>query len=558
MSEQSERHPVPLHRARWRSRSRPPGRTAGRRTARSTPPTPPGPWAEPEKVAARGEKLIVLDMFPYPSGVGLHVGHPLGYIATDVYSRFHRMLGKNVLHALGYDAFGLPAEQYAVQTGQHPRKTTEENMTNMKRQLRRLGLGFDNRRTFATIDDDYYRWTQWIFLQIWDAWYDAEAVRADGGRGRARPISELVEEFESGRRAVARRRRPRLGRPVRDRARHGPRGPPPGLHVRGAGQLVPRPRHRALQRGGHQRGPLRARQLPGLPAQPQPVEDAHHGVCRPAGRRPRRRRLAREGQAACSATGSAGPRARASPSPSSPATGEQDGIDVFTTRPDTIFGATFMVIAPEHPLVDSLVPQGNWPEGTKDAWKGSDADASATPKEAVTAYQLAASRKGDVERQTEGKDKTGVFTGSWATNPADGRADPGLRRRLRADGLRHRRHHGGARAGHARLGVRREVRHPDRPHRPARRGPPRRRAVPRRRRRDQQRQRRASRSTGCTSPTQRRASSTSSRPRGSARGPSATASATGSSAASATGASRSPSCSTRTGWRMPSPTTSCR
>ena len=129
------------------------------------------------------------------------------------------MLGKNVLHALGYDAFGLPAEQYAVQTGQHPRKTTEENMANMKRQLRRLGLGFDDRRTFATIDDDYYRWTQWIFLQIWDAWYDADAVRADGGRGRARPISELVEEFESGRRAAARRRRPRLGRPVRDRAR---------------------------------------------------------------------------------------------------------------------------------------------------------------------------------------------------------------------------------------------------------------------------------------------------------------------------------------------------
>ena len=112
------------------------------------------------------------------------------------------MLGKNVLHALGYDAFGLPAEQYAVQTGQHPRKTTEENMTVMRRQLRRLGLGFDNRRTFATIDEDYYRWTQWIFLQIWDAWYDETAVREDGGLGKARPISELVEEFESGRRAV--------------------------------------------------------------------------------------------------------------------------------------------------------------------------------------------------------------------------------------------------------------------------------------------------------------------------------------------------------------------
>ncbi|MEO7753019.1 MAG: class I tRNA ligase family protein, partial [Terracoccus sp.] len=165
-------------------------------------PNPAGPWAEPDKVGALGQKLLVLDMFPYPSGVGLHVGHPLGYIATDVYCRFHRMLGKNVLHALGYDAFGLPAEQYAVQTGQHPRKTTEENMTNMRRQLRRLGLGFDNRRTFATIDEDYYRWTQWIFLQIWDAWYDEDAVRPDGGRGRARPISELAAEFEAGHRSV--------------------------------------------------------------------------------------------------------------------------------------------------------------------------------------------------------------------------------------------------------------------------------------------------------------------------------------------------------------------
>lgn len=138
-------------------------------------PNPAGPWAEPEKVAGR-EKLLVLDMFPYPSGAGLHVGHPLGYIATDVFARYNRMTGKNVLHCLGYDAFGLPAEQYAVQTGQHPRKTTEENMITMKRQLRRLGLGHDDRRTIATIDPEYYRWTQWIFLQIHNSWYDADAV----------------------------------------------------------------------------------------------------------------------------------------------------------------------------------------------------------------------------------------------------------------------------------------------------------------------------------------------------------------------------------------------
>lgn len=162
-------------------------------------PNPAGPWAEPEKVAGR-EKLLVLDMFPYPSGAGLHVGHPLGYIATDVFARYNRMTGKNVLHCLGYDAFGLPAEQYAVQTGQHPRKTTEENMITMKRQLRRLGLGHDDRRTIATIDPEYYRWTQWIFLQIHNSWYDADAVREDGDRGRARPIADLVAQFESGER----------------------------------------------------------------------------------------------------------------------------------------------------------------------------------------------------------------------------------------------------------------------------------------------------------------------------------------------------------------------
>src|SRR6478736_5627799 len=152
-------------------------------------PNPAGPLAEPGKVAGR-TKLYVLDMFPYPSGDGLHVGHPLGYIATDVYGRYQRMMGQNVLHALGYDAFGLPAEQYAVRMGQHPRTTTEANIANMRRQLRRLGLAHDSRRTFATIDPDYVRWTQWIFLQIFDSWYDADALRPDGGRGRARRIAE--------------------------------------------------------------------------------------------------------------------------------------------------------------------------------------------------------------------------------------------------------------------------------------------------------------------------------------------------------------------------------
>ncbi len=132
-----------------------------------------------------GEKFFIMDMFPYPSGAGLHVGHPLGYIATDVIGRYRRMQGDNVLHALGYDAFGLPAEIHAVQTGEHPRTNTVANMANMRRQLRRLGLAHDPRRSFATIDPDFMRWTQWIFVQIFESWYDVDAKRA-------RPISELV------------------------------------------------------------------------------------------------------------------------------------------------------------------------------------------------------------------------------------------------------------------------------------------------------------------------------------------------------------------------------
>ena len=153
-------------------------------------PNPAGPLADPDALSDRGEKLFVLDMFPYPSGAGLHVGHPLGYIGTDVYSRFKRMTQHNVLYTMGFDAFGLPAEQYAVQTGQHPAITTDDNVANMRRQLRRLGLSHDRRRSISTTDPGYYRWTQWIFTQIFNSWYDTDLERA-------RPISELVDEFES-------------------------------------------------------------------------------------------------------------------------------------------------------------------------------------------------------------------------------------------------------------------------------------------------------------------------------------------------------------------------
>ncbi|MEM9373183.1 MAG: class I tRNA ligase family protein, partial [Planctomycetota bacterium] len=144
-------------------------------------------------------KFYCLDMFPYPSGSGLHVGHPEGYTATDIICRYKRMNGFNVLRPMGWDAFGLPAEQYAIQTGVHPEVTTREAIDNFRRQLKRFGFSYDWSREFGTIDPDYYKWTQWIFLKMYHAWFDPDA---DGGDGRARPIDELIAEFESGDRRV--------------------------------------------------------------------------------------------------------------------------------------------------------------------------------------------------------------------------------------------------------------------------------------------------------------------------------------------------------------------
>jgi leucyl-tRNA synthetase len=161
-------------------------------------PNPAGSLADPDKMAQAGKRLYVLDMFPYPSDYGLHVGHPLGFIGTDVYTRFQRMAGRNVLYTMGFDAFGLPAEQFAVQTGQHPAVTTAANVVNYRKQLRRLGMSHDARRSIETTDPAYYRWTQWIFARIFDSWYDPDATAPDGGAGRARPIAELEAEYEAG------------------------------------------------------------------------------------------------------------------------------------------------------------------------------------------------------------------------------------------------------------------------------------------------------------------------------------------------------------------------
>jgi len=380
-------------------------------------PNPAGPWADPEGVAGR-EKLFVLDMFPYPSGAGLHVGHPLGFIATDVYARYQRMMGKNVLHTLGYDAFGLPAEQYAVQTGQHPRKTTEENMVNMRRQLRRLGLGHDDRRAIATIDPEFYKWTQWIFVQIFNSWYDESA---EGGRGRARPIGELVAALESGERATASGvpwtwLNPEAQRKEIDDHRLAYTSEAPVNWCPGLGTVLANEEVTADGRSERGNFPVFKRNLSQWMMRitkysDRLVDDLDRLDWPEPVKLMQRNWIGRSSGARVSFQ---------TPVADSPT---PVAIDVFTTRPDTLFGATFMVLAPEHPLVDSIVPVGDWPEGTRDAWVPGGCDAM-TPKEAVTAYRLAASRRSDIERQSEGKDKSGVFTGAFATNPVDGRSIP--------------------------------------------------------------------------------------------------------------------------------------
>ncbi|QNE77445.1 leucine--tRNA ligase [Streptomyces finlayi] len=363
-------------------------------------PNPTGDLAGDPELVAKPKKFI-MDMFPYPSGAGLHVGHPLGYIATDVYARHQRMTGHNVLHTLGFDAFGLPAEQYAVQTGTHPRASTEANMENMKVQLRRLGLGHDNRRSFATVEAEYYKWTQWIFLQIFNSWYDTEA-------DRARPIAELVARFENGSRATpdgrdwsalsTAERADVLGEYRLAYASDAPVNWSPGLGTVLANEEVTADGR--SERGNFPVFKAKLRQWNmRITAYADRLLDDLDGLDWPEAIKLQQRNwIGRsEGARVDFPVDGAG------------------AVTVFTTRQDTLFGATYMVLAPEHELVERIIPAA-WPEGTHPVWTGGHA----SPAEAVTAYRKQAASKSDVERQTEAKDKTGVFTGAYATNPVSG------------------------------------------------------------------------------------------------------------------------------------------
>ncbi|BFU46035.1 leucine--tRNA ligase [Krasilnikovia sp. MM14-A1004] len=368
-------------------------------------PNPVGELADPQHPRAGAPKLHVQDMFPYPSGAGLHVGHPLGYIGTDCYTRYQRMAGYNVLHPMGFDAFGLPAEQYAVQTGTHPRTTTEANIERYKGQLRRLGLAYDERRSFSTTDPEYYRWTQWIFLQIFNSWYDPDARKA-------RPIDDLIAEFAAGTRPTPDGRAWAELSGVEQRevvngfrlayVSEAPVNWCPGLGTVLANEEVT-PDGRS-ERGNY---PVFQRSLKQWMMRitaygDRLVEDLDTLDWPEPVKLMQRNWIGRSTGAHVDFPL------------------EDDGVvRVFTTRPDTLFGATYMVLAPEHELVASIVPSA-WPAGTHAAWTGGHA----TPGEAVAAYRAAAAAKSEQERTADAKVKTGVFTGGYATNPVNGARIP--------------------------------------------------------------------------------------------------------------------------------------
>ena len=362
-------------------------------------PNPSGLLADESSTFAEEPKLFIMDMFPYPSGTGLHVGHPLGFIATDVYARFKRMTGFNVLHTMGFDAFGLPAEEHARQTGEHPRANTENNIANMTRQLERLGLGHDERRSVATTDTAFYRWTQWIFLQLFNAWFDDD-------QQKGRPIGELIAEFDSGARA-----------------------PKNGEDWAAADESARRAIVQQYRLAYVDDAPVNW--CPGLGTVLANEEITADGRSErgnyPVFRRPLRQWMMRITSYAdrliadldlLDWTDSIKSMQRNWIGRSEGAYVDFGPVRVFTTRPDTVFGTTSMVLAPEHPLVDELLAD-EWPAGTPDLWTGGHA----TPRAAVAAYRSRVEQMTDLDRQ-ENKEKTGVFLGTTVPVPVDGRPVP--------------------------------------------------------------------------------------------------------------------------------------
>ncbi len=370
-------------------------------------------WKEHETFATprmpAGKKLYILDMFPYPSGDGLHVGHPEGYTATDILCRFERMRGRSVMHTMGWDAFGLPAEQHAKKTGTPPRVTTEKNIATFRRQLQMLGFSYDWDRELATTDPAYFRWTQWIFLILFDTWFDSE-------RQRGRPIRELpIPPDVTAQGADAVRR-------YQDRHRLAYQSEAPVNWCPALGTVLANEEvvGGVSERGGHPviRMPLRQWMLRITAYADRLEKDLDTVDWSESIKTLQRNWIGRStGAEVDFFIGSDASRSGGKPSPVEfkawrnaraaqgfPDEPGDDVIRIYTTRPDTLYGATYMVLAPEHPFVKRLTTPAR--------------------SAAVEAYCQQAARKSDLDRTDLAKEKTGVFTGSLAANPVTSKPVP--------------------------------------------------------------------------------------------------------------------------------------
>ena len=321
-------------------------------------------------------KFYILDMFPYPSGAGLHVGHPEGYTATDILARYKRMRGFNVLHPMGWDAFGLPAEQYAIKTGKHPATTTRANIAKFKAQLKRIGFSYDWQREINTTDPRYYKWTQWIFLQIYNSWFNPATNRAEPiSTYRGKNPDEVRLAYVAD---VPVNWCPELGTVLANEE------VVDGKSEIGSFPVVRRPMRQWMLR---------------ITAYAERLLKELDGLDWPEGIKLLQRNWIGRSE------GAEVDFAVAGVGDSGSAAGDRSyKIRVFTTRPDTLYGATYMVLAPEHSLVDLIVTEEQWP--------------------AVREYRERAARKSDLERTELAKEKTGVFTGAYAMNPVNNERIP--------------------------------------------------------------------------------------------------------------------------------------
>ena len=358
------------------------------KTFRTPDPGTPGTENKP--------KYYILDMFPYPSGAGLHVGHPEGYTATDILARYKRMRGFHVLHPMGWDAYGLPAEQYAVEKNVHPRITTQQNISTFRRQIKALGFSYDWDREVDTTDPGYFKWTQWIFLLIHDTWYDPEVKKG-------RPIAELpipAEVRAQGEAAVAK---------YQDGFRLAYQAEVPVNWCPALGTVLANEEvvDGKSERGGHpvERRPLRQWLMRITAYADRLLDDLEPLEWSESIKQMQRNWIGRsEGAEVKFQVPSSKFQVGATDHPNlEPGTWNLE-LTVFTTRPDTLFGATYMVLSPEHTLVNRIT----------------------TPEQqaAVTAYQQAAARKSEFERTELAKTKTGVFTGAYAVNPVNNERIP--------------------------------------------------------------------------------------------------------------------------------------